>query len=312
MDTLDKKNLKKTFFFLRASLLIILFSTWSCKHKDPGNLLFTDTLSFGCSDTAFLQEPTSQEPPNNTIYYGIYSPAEVSKIFNRKNISYNPDILAPLDHLPELNTTSQIAINLGIYGADFSYAHLFQNADAAKYLEVVLKLSEKLGIPPEYIRTLTRRLHFNISSPDSLTQITLEAFNHINRFLIEQDQQNLAYLIVAGAWIEAMYIAAHDLLQDNDPIIIKKIVEQKYSLEYLLSTMKNFYTDTSVAYIYRRLFVLDKYFGKTQIIFNKNNFAFNRKKKTIVSSGNEIFYSKENIEKIKEIIFSLRKLALNK
>ncbi len=312
MYAMDKKNLKKSVFFLRATLLIILFSTWSCKHNTQRNPLFTDTLNFGVPDTASIQESAPQEPEENSIYYGIYSPAEVSEIFNRKNISYNPDILAPLDHLPELNTTSQIAINLGIYGADFSYAHLFQNADAAKYLEVVLKLSEKLGIPPEYIRTLTRRLEFNISSPDSLVQITLEAFNHINRFLIEQDQQNLAYLIAAGAWIEAMYIATHDLLPDNDPVIIKRIVEQKYSLEYLLSTMKNFYTDTSVAYIYRRLFVLDKYLGKTQIIFNKNNFTVDREKKIIVSSGNEIYYSKENIEKIKEIIFSLRKLALNK
>jgi len=289
----------------------ILFSSWACKQKEHVNTLFTDTLNFDVPDTVFQQPAISEKSEKNTIYYGIYSPAEVSDIFNHKNISYNPDILSSLGHLSSLNTTVQIAINLGIYGADFSYAHLFQNADAAKYLAEVLKLSEKLGISPEYVRTLTQQLELNISNPDSLVQVTLDAFNHINRFLIEQDQENLVYLIAAGAWIEAMYIAAHDLLEDNDPTIIKKIIEQKYSLEYLLSTMKNFYTDTSVAYLYRRLFVLDKYLNKIHITFKKEKFRINKNKKIIVSSGNKIYYSKENIEKIKEIIFSLRKLALN-
>ncbi len=308
----SNRHINRRGFSLGISILSLMILSTACRHNGREENLFTDTLSFDLSDTLTRQPETSREPDHQTIYYGIYSPAEVSDIFNRKNISYNPDILSPLDHLPALNTTAQIAVNLGIYGADFSYAHLFRSVDAAKYLGKVLQLSEKLGIPSEYIRTLTKRLDLNISNPDSLVQITLEAFNHVNRFLLNEDQGNLAYLIAAGAWIEAMYIAAHDLMDDNDPTVIKKIIEQKYSLDYLLSTMKNYYGDTSVAYLYRRLFVLNKYLNKTKISFKTDHFEIDKEKKTISSSGDEIYYSKEDIEKIKEIIFSLRNLALNK
>ena len=313
MNNIYRKYIKSRYHFWQAIFLIILFPLLSsCRHSGHKELSFSDTLNFELSDSL----PTTAKSENasnkdNTIYYGIYSPAEVSAIFNRKHIAYDPDILSPLNHLPPMNTMAQIAIKLGIYGADFSYAHLFESADAAKYLVVVLKLSEKLGIPPEYIQNLTKRLDLNISHPDSLIQITLETFSYINHFLIDQDQENLVYLIAAGAWIEAMYIAAHDLMTDNDPDIIKKIVEQKYSLEYLLSTMKNSYLDTNVAYFYRRLFVLDKYLKKTRITFPRDNFKIDKNTKTIISTGDEICFSKDNLKKIREIIFSLRNIALN-
>ncbi len=310
---MGKKNTHKKFLrsFSVFFILTILLPFYACHQKKQAISLYTDTLDFEHTKPSSNQSIENTPTDENSIFYGIYSPAKVSAIFKRKHIIYNPDILSPTDNIPAFNTKVQIAINLGIYGADLSYTQLFQSGDAVKYLNVILELSGQLGIPPEYIRNLMKRLDYNISNPDSLIQIGIEAFNRINHFLIEQNQGNTAYLIITGAWIEAMYIAAHDLLKDNNPEIINKIVEQKYSLEYLLSVIKNFYTDTNVAYFYRRLYVLDRYMNKTRIFF-QDNVMIDPQNKTIIASGDMISYSEKDIVKIKEIIFSLRSLALSK
>jgi hypothetical protein len=295
---------------LLTALLLI-----SCHHQSDVSALYSDTLVFRdepATDTVASVSEKNISSGNNVIYYGIYSPAEVSGIFGRKNISYNPDILSPAENPNIFTTKTQIALNLGIYGADLSYIQMFGSGDAAKYLDVILNLSGQLGIPGDYISELIKRMDKNISDPDSLMQLSIEAFNHVNKFLIQENQEDLAYLILSGAWIEAMYIAAHDLVGDNDPDIIKKIVEQKFSLNYLLSSMKNHYNDPNVAYVYRRLYVLKGYLDKTEIEFRDKDLTIDKSQKQIKASPESIRFSPETMEKIREIIFELRKQILNK
>ena len=302
-------------FLLTGALTLLLPLLFhACRSGSNEQVLYSDTLvlSDNNPDTVFSAAGEKATSEDNTIYYGIYSPAEVSGIFGRKHITYNPEILSPANNANVFTTKTQIALNLGIYGADLSYIQMFGSGDASRYLDIILKLSEQLGIPGEYISGLMNRMDKNISNSDSLMQISIEAFNHINKFLIRENQEDLAYLILAGAWVEAMYIAAHDLLNDNDPDIIKKIVEQKFSLNYLLSSMKNYYNDTSVAYVYRRLFVLKSYLNKTDIAFNNKDVNIDKEHKEIHAAPESIRFSPETMKKIREIIFELRKQILNK
>ena len=303
-------------FLLRGVLALLLpLFFHSCHSGSNDQALYSDTLVFrdnNIADTVPAADEEQNISGDNTIYYGIYSPAEVSGIFGRKHITYNPEILSPANNPNVFTTKTQIALNLGIYGADLSYIQMFGSGDATQYLDIILKLSEQLGIPGEYISNLMTRMDKNVSNGDSLMQISIEAFNHVNKFLIRENQEDLAYLILAGAWIEAMYIAAHDLLHENDPDIIKKIVEQKYSLNYLLSSMKNYYNDTSVAYVYRRLFVLKSYLNKTDIAFNNKEVNIDKEHKEIHATPESIRFSPETMEKIREIIFEIRKQILNK
>jgi len=302
-------------FLLTGTLTLLLPLLFhACRSGNNELVMYSDTLVLGdnISDTVSSAAGEKSSSEDNTIYYGIYSPAEVSGIFGRKHITYHPEILSPATNANVFTTKTQIALNLGIYGADLSYIQMFGSGDASRYLDIILNLSEQLGIPAEYISDLMNRMDKNISDSDSLMQISIEAFNHINKFLIRENQEDLAYLILAGAWIEAMYIAAHDLLNDNDSDIIKKIVEQKYSLNYLLSSMKNYYNDTSVAYVYRRLFVLKSYLNKTDIAFNDKDVNIDKEHKEIHASPESIRFSPETMKKIREIIFELRKQILNK
>ncbi len=303
-------------FIAGTGILLLSFFFQSCSDQKKGDAdLYSETLSFQTApetDTLTASSVESSSSGSGGIYYGIYSPAEVSGIFGRKHITYDPDILSPVENPNIFSTRTQIALNLGVYGADLSYIQMFGSGDAAKYLDVILKLTGQLGIPGDYISGLVKRMDDNISNSDSLMQISIEAFNHINKFLLEENEEDLAYLILAGAWIEAMYITAHDLLNDNDPDVIKKIIEQKFSLNYLLSSMKNYYNDTNVAYVYRRLYVLKKYLNKTEIEFREQKIKIDKENKEIRATPENIRFSPETLNKIREIILELRNQILNK
>ena len=303
-----KHSLRKTLF-----LLLILVMP-ACQHREVATTGYSDTLFFGQEEdsTDLVPAARKETEEDNTIRYGIYSPAEVAGMFRRRGLKYDPDILSPTDAVSHFNTRSQIALNLGVYGADLSYIQMFGSPDASRYLDVILRLAGQLGIPQDFIRELVERIDNNIANNDSLIQISLEAYNTINHFLLEENQEDIAYLILAGAWIEAMYIAVHDLLKDNDPEIVKKVVEQKYSLNYLLSSMKNYYNDTSVAYVYRRLFVLKKYLDHTRLEFDDQQIRIDKERKEIIARPHSIQYSSDTLEKIREIVVELRNQILNK
>ncbi len=304
--------------FLWTGVVILLTPLFfqSCQPQ-KGKADLYKTLSFQAPSTDSLSAPApspgSSSSDNGSIYYGIYSPAEVSGIFEKKHMTYNPDILSPLKNPNEFTTKTQIALNLGVYGADLSYIQMFDaGGEAPKYLNVILKLAGQLGIPGDYISGLVKRMDNNVSNSDSLMQISIEAFNHVNKFLMAENAEDMAYLILAGAWVEAMYITAHDLMKDNDPYIIRKIIEQKFSLNYLLSSMKNYYNDTNVAYVYRRLFVLKKYLDKTNMEFHEKTIHVDKENKEIQATPENVRFSPETMNKIREIIFELRNQILNK
>ncbi|GEM_PF-1730383 len=296
-------------------LVVFLLYAGGCRHDRSSATIDMDTLLFTPVDTIdTIRSEGTPTPPDagSSIRYGIYSPIETSEMFRRKGIHYDPEVLAPLKDLSAFTTRTQVALALGVYGADLSYIQMFGSGDAARYLDIIVQLSGQLGIPAEYVTQLVDRINNNISSNDSLIQISLEAYNHINKFLIRENQEDIAYLILAGAWIEAMYIAVHDLLKNNDPEVVKKVVEQKYSLNYLLSSMKNFYNDTSVAYIYRRLFVLKKYLDRTQLDFKDQEIEIDKDNKEIHAQPASVLYTPETLEKIRMIVIELRNQILKK
>ncbi|NOY38589.1 MAG: hypothetical protein GXO83_13565 [Chlorobi bacterium] len=288
---------------------VLFFVSQSCRHSQSGQVILPDSLIFSVDDTLEnIKSPSSSGP---AIYYGLYSPSDVAAIFQRNNLDMEPEILNPPDKTSSYSSTAKMAINLGVYGADLSYVKLFNDPQlTTQYLKEILVLAEKLGIPPEFLKNASLRIDKNLDNPDSLNIITGKTFEKIITFLSEQDREGSAYLMITGGWIEAMYIAVEELLKTKDPEVIRKILEQKYALDYLLSSLKNHYNEPSVAYYYRMLFVLQKYYNKTRIVFTKKGFEIDRNIQTIHYAGSTLYYNDADLVKIKNIIVSLRDIVI--
>jgi hypothetical protein len=75
-------------------------------------------------------------------------------------------------------------LNLGVYGADLSYAGTYEmNQEIMKYLQVSKQLIEELNISTSFNRGFVERVERNLEDKDSLINIVSESFNDTYVFL---------------------------------------------------------------------------------------------------------------------------------
>ena len=98
-----------------------------------------------------------------TIFYSLPSPLELTILFKKEGVEYHYDKLHNTLERDKYITTVKKGLNLGIYGADLSYAGLFaKHSDAIQYFSVSQLLASDLG----YYRFLFReRFLFKRSKP---------------------------------------------------------------------------------------------------------------------------------------------------
>ena len=81
------------------------------------------------------------------IFYSLPSPLETAMILKRAGAKYNEEILNSADNTSRYNTNKSMALNLGIYSTDLSYASLFDQTQASiRYMTASKKMAEGLGI----------------------------------------------------------------------------------------------------------------------------------------------------------------------
>ncbi len=141
-------------------------------------------------------------------FYDIPQPIEQVQLLQKAGATYDKSILNPLENASRYATTKSKALNLGVYGADLSYAAVFnQPQDVALYLAVSKKLSEELNINGAFYADIAKRLETSGNNKDSLLRVVSEVYLQSNASLKENDQSHLSALVVVGSFIEAMYVA---------------------------------------------------------------------------------------------------------
>ena len=69
---------------------------------------------------------TSRQNTLTKIFHAAPSPMETASLIKRSGASFHGDALNGADRASEYTTSDAQAINLGIYGADLSYATIFE------------------------------------------------------------------------------------------------------------------------------------------------------------------------------------------
>ena len=258
---------------LKMATLVVLFALGlnSCIEKtgERSRDKTTGNKSETISDAKdFLMDSEMKKE----VFYGLYSPVEISKMIQGEEVHYTRDWFLPVSKANDFLNSPEIALALGVYGADFSMAKMFNSTqDALNYLEVISELSEKLGIPGQLIYESAERLEENANNLEALTEIAFETFEKSNSYLYENERESTANLILLGGWIEGLYQVTNNLYSADtlNPRIVELVVDQKYSLNFLMSVLKNYYEDPYVAYYFRMLQVLQKYLDKVEFYYKE-------------------------------------------
>jgi hypothetical protein len=242
------------------------------------------------------------------IFYNMYSPIEMSGIFHDAGAIYSPEILNPISVAENYTTSAKIAMNLGLYGVDLSYARMFDQMQVSiEYLATIQKMAEKLGIPNDFVSFTASKVEKYINNRDSIMEVAIEAYSNADLYLKSGKRENSAALIVMGGWIESMYIAVEIFNPDDpDQAIMERIAEQKYSLNSLITLLSNHQEDLQISEYLVLLRKLKRIFDTFEIYYEPGDFDIDTVNKVIALNRNKIDVSGQQVAQISKLINEIR------
>jgi hypothetical protein len=230
--------MKKIFTGVIFLLLIVSVSCFtSCKNKADSK---QKTVEAELKDTI-----TNQIEAN---VYPLPTSAQVIKMLTDLEVGYIFGITNPVANTKKYFSSSTRAINLGGFGADLSYATLYNmQQEVINYMDAIRSLSNELNMSKIYNEELYENIKKNFDNKDELVKILTNSFNDTYTYLSDNDQQPLALLVVGGAWVEGMYLTTHVSEAAYQVAGISKVLlEQKKSFELFLSITEPYLSDPSV------------------------------------------------------------------
>ncbi len=169
-------------------------------------------------------------------------------------------------------TSKQKAIALGVYGADMNYVlHYEQTQQSFKYLLVSKQLAENIGVAMAFDQKTMQNYQENTSHKDSLISIVHNAYASVKKHLRSGDQFLMSSLVIAGTWVENMYLATNHYQMTKDPSMKKdlgtRIIGQDQYLKSVISLIADLAPadDTYVGDILTELKTIQSVFDDTSV-----------------------------------------------
>ncbi len=195
------------------------------------------------------QQAKTIENQIETNVYPLPTSAQVIKMLSEFEVGYTFGITNPVENSKKYFSSSARAINVGVYGADLSYATIYNQQQAViDYLSAIRSLANELNMSKIYDENLYNEIKNNFDKRDTLVNILTNAFNNTYAYLIQNDQQPLALLVVGGAWVEGVWLTTQvsDAAYQYEGIS-KVLLEQKKSLDQYLEITQPYMNNQTVS-----------------------------------------------------------------
>ena len=211
------------------SAVVLLVSACNMNRKPSGNN----------EQSGEKLEKANVEESVREFVYPLPTAFEATEMLNRIGAAYILTLSNPLSNVERYLTEKSKAINLGIYGADLSYASTYNQKQATiDYMDVSKKLVDALNISGAVGEDIIDQIEANQDNKDSLVSIITNTFYDTYKFLNQADRGSVSMLVLAGSWVEALYIVTHiteDTFQNKE--MVKIVMDQKASLNTLVELM---------------------------------------------------------------------------
>lgn len=258
---------KRIFVILSIAAAIVVVSCRSGKRGEQ--VIDFDSIDYASSEKAISPLDTVGE--GLPIFYNMYLSVELSSLFESAGAVFTPELMNNPDKTSEYLTSSQQAINLGIYAVDLSYARVFDQVEtASQYFNAMQQLSKNLGIPSDYFENTAKRFERNFTNKDSLITLANEVYYTTEDYLKANERYTTAAIIILGGWVEAISIAINVAIESRDPDIIERLIDQKYSLNNLYLMLSEHRENEVVAEYLNELTKLKKAFNEINVVFDVN------------------------------------------
>ncbi len=238
------KTLKTGFRILAVVILVTgLFA--SCKSGGKKAEGDDTSLDVPVDNPAIFDDLKNAEK----IFNALPSPLESAMLVKSAGARFDDRLLNQVGNAKNYVTNKSMALNLGIYTCDLSFASLYDQTQLIiNYMEAAKKMADGLGILEAIQQEQIDRLEENITNKEVIMEIVSETFMNSNAYLAENNQHAIAAIVLAGGWIEGLYISTR-LVDPNDFAgnkLVGRIIDQKLSVDILLDLLDNSKGDQSV------------------------------------------------------------------
>ncbi|MFC2087482.1 hypothetical protein ACFLSA_04920, partial [Bacteroidota bacterium] len=255
-------QLKSNHYSILGFFIIVCLYFTSCKSDKKKESSLEDEIEVVDVDENLMTEIQTAKQ----IFYSLPSPLETAMLIKTAGASFNAEILNPLENVSNYVTNRSMALNLGVYSTDLSYAGLFdQTQFAIQYMDAARKLVDGLGIADAITNETIERLQENINHRDVIMDIISETFMNSSSFLKENNRAAVSSLVLIGGWIEGMYIAiklSDNIEFDASSGLIERIVDQKLSITYVIKLLEENKDNPDVAAVLTLMYDLKNEFDK--------------------------------------------------
>ena len=163
------------------------------------------------------------------------------------------------------------ALNLGAYGSDLSVSGAFdQTQESMIFLKCVNILAKNLGVSTAFDQRMMERMETYKENRDSTLEIVAQSFKKADEFLKENNRPGTSSLILAGAWIEGMYISCKIAEATKTESIVKTILTQEESLKHVITMLEASNLGVDATYILDDLKSLKESFIEANKLKNNN------------------------------------------
>jgi hypothetical protein len=227
--------------FTYAAALALVLLLGACGGEQPPQ----DTLSTGSQADSLAR--TERVQKTRKIFYNIPSPMETAGLLKEAGAVYNAKLLNDVKNVDKYTAASKQALNLGVYGADLSYTSVFNHTQESMfYTSCARKLADRLGVTSAFNDSTLELMEKHQNDRDKLMEVISETYWGMDGYLKENGRENISALMIAGGWMEGLYIATQVGGSKAPAELRQRIAEQKLSLGDLIALIQSYGSDDAV------------------------------------------------------------------
>ena len=262
-------------------------------------------------DTAAVQDSLANANRIMTVGGGMFSipsPIQTAMLIEKSGAQYDKKFLNDAKKASTYATNFQKALNLGVYGADVGYVTMYdQSQDALKYLGVINKLSDELGVTSAFDENTIKRFEANFGQRDSMLNLVSMSYRSADAFLKDNDRLNVGALIIAGGWLETVYFTTQLAVKSGNKEIINRVGEQKYTLNNIVKMLTPYYDQTEYDALVDELIEMAYDLDAIDIKYTYDEPTVDvASKTTTINSKTEVVITKEHLKAIADRVEKLR------
>ena len=221
--------------FLLAALAVVVGACQNNRAKQ--------TVSSVESSLAVSVDTGSQTIKFGNTLFSLPSPYQLTMMVKNADVKFNESLMNPVGNNSNYTSQFQKCVNLGVYGADLAYLNIYEQMPLVMNVFSVSKvLANDLDLLATFNNELVSRVEKNIDNNDSLLYIMTNTYRDIDIYLKESRRQKEGALILAGGWVEAMYILTQLAVDTKNQELIQHVGESKQPLDNLVKILTPYYS----------------------------------------------------------------------